>query len=256
MMPRDHGSAPPDPDHPEDKAPGRDDQLPFDLSHRPARDRDAFCVSPSNEAAVAMIDAWPRGWTMPWALLCGPAGAGKTHLAHVWATRAGAVVRSVADLTVAAVPRLVAGGPLVLELGDPPLRDQPALFHLINLVREQGGALLLTARSHPAGWGLERADLASRLRAMPMVELGAPDDDTLRAVLAKLFQDRQIAIDPGVIDYLTLRMERSFARAQALVERLDRLALVRKRPVTTRLALEVLAEFDGTDPQGPESLAP
>ncbi len=152
-------------------------------------------------------------------------------------------------LTVEAVPDLLKPGALALELGDGPVSEEAALFHLINLAREQGAALLLTARSHPAAWSFERADLKSRLRAMPSTELAAPDDAVLAELLAKLFRDRQITVAPGVIDYLTVRMERSFLTAQALVAWLDRTALVRKKPITTRLAMEILTRFEETHEQ-------
>ena len=119
--------------------------------------------------------------------------------------------------------------------------NERALFHLINLVREEEAYLLITARTPPGRWAVALPDLASRLRAIPAVMLTAPDDALLRAVLVKLFADRQLAVDEALIAYLVTRIERSFAAARAAVERLDREALRRKRPVTRALAAEVLA---------------
>ncbi len=226
---------------------GRPGQIPLALPVRSAWDRDSFQVSEANEAALALVDRWPD-WTAPWALVSGPAGAGKSHLAHIWAARVraaqGGTVRVIdgRDLTVEQVPDLLHDTDLALELGEPPVCDEPALFHLINLTKEWGRSLLVTARSHPGDWPLERADLTSRLRAMPCAAVTAPGDAMLEALLVKLFRDRQVVVKPQVIKTLTLRMERSFDAALALVDELDRLALARRGPITARMALEVVGE--------------
>ncbi len=126
---------------------------------------------------------------------------------------------------------------------DAPARlDERALFHLLNLMRQQESYVLITAQSAPANWRIELPDLASRLRAVPAVELNAPDDALLRAVLVKLFADRQLGVDENLIGYLASRIERSFAGARAAVEELDREALRQKRPVTRALAAELLSQ--------------
>jgi chromosomal replication initiation ATPase DnaA len=73
-----------------------------------------------------------------------------------------------------------------------------------------------------------------------VVAMTPPDDTLLRAVLVKLFSDRQVAVDEGLIGYLATRIERSFAAARAVVARLDREAMRQKRPLTRALAAELL----------------
>jgi chromosomal replication initiation ATPase DnaA len=119
------------------------------------------------------------------------------------------------------------------------------LLHLINAAKERGTSLLLTARTPPAAWTVPLADLRSRLRAMATVEIAAPDDGLLAAVLVKLFGDRQLRIDEGLIAYLLPRMERSFAAAKTLVAALDAASLQQGRPVTAALARAVLDTSTG-----------
>ena len=85
-------------------------------------------------------------------------------------------------------------------------------------------------------------DLDSRLRALPHVEIGPPDDDLLAMVMAKQFSDRQIKVSPEVLDYLVGRMERSFEAARHMVETLDQAALSQGRAVTVPLARQVLGK--------------
>ncbi len=113
--------------------------------------------------------------------------------------------------------------------------DERALFHLINHAREERAFVLMTARSAPAAWHIAVPDLASRLRVLPVIELAAPDDALLRAIIVKLFADRQLAVDESLVAYLATRIERSFAGAQKAVEALDREALRLQRPVTRAL---------------------
>jgi chromosomal replication initiation ATPase DnaA len=137
------------------------------------------------------------------------------------------------------VPAALATGALVLENLAEGRFDEPLLFHLLNLVREERAFMLITARSAPASWRIGVPDLASRLRALPAVVLAAPDDALFRAVLVKLFADRQLAVDESLVGYLATRIERSFAAARAAVDALDREALGRKRPVNRALAAEL-----------------
>ena len=232
------------------------EQLSFDLPRRTARGRADFFVSPANAMAVALIDA-PDSWPGGRLVLTGPAGAGKTHLAHVWAARSGARILAATELTEEGVPEL-ARGPVAVE--DVPViaghgPAQAALFHLLNLVQAEGHALLLTGRKAPKLWGLAPADLQSRIEGAQHVELAPPDDALLAAVLAKLFADRQIAPRPDVIPYLLRRMERSFAAAADIVERLDQLALAEGRSISRALAARLLGDrgrdrspHDGQDP--------
>jgi chromosomal replication initiation ATPase DnaA len=219
-------------------------QLSFDLPAKSALGRDDFFVSPANALAVAMIDA-TISWSNRKLALSGPAGSGKTHLAHVWAAQTGAVIVAARDLGDDDVPRL-ASGPVVIEDVPQIARDtaaQNALFHLHNLVLAEGHALLLTGQGAPNLWGLSLPDLQSRVEAANHVALPAPDDALLAAVLAKLFDDRQITPKPNVIPYLVDHMDRSFEAAAAIVDRLDRMSLSESRTMSRPLAVRLIAEL-------------
>jgi len=222
-------------------------QLTFDLPSVPALGREDFFVSPANARAVAALDDW-RAWPLRKLALCGPAGAGKTHMAHVFAAATGAVILPATALPGADIPAL-AGAPVVIEdvpglAGDD--AAQAALFHLHNLSWAEGGTLLLTGVEAPARWPLTLPDLASRMQAADVAVIEAPDDDLLAAVVAKLFADRQLSVAAEVISYLTLRMDRSFAAARDVVARLDALSLAEKRPITKPLAARVLDNAGGS----------
>jgi chromosomal replication initiation ATPase DnaA len=214
-------------------------QLALALDHAESFSREDFLSAPCNAAALALIERWPD-WSSPALLLLGPEGSGKSHLAGIWAANSGARFLAARALAPVLVPTALATGALVVEDLAPGEFDERALFHLLNLAREERAFVLLTARNAPAGWRLAIADLASRLKALPVAALTAPDDALLRAVLVKLFADRQLAVDESLVGYLAKRIERSLAAARKTVAALDQEAMRQKRPLTRALAVEML----------------
>jgi DnaA regulatory inactivator Hda len=224
-------------------------QLPLDLRHRTALGKADFVVAEGNRDAVAWLDRWPD-WPASALVIYGPAGCGKSHLVAVWRAQSEARTLSAAELTSEAVAPLIEGrGHLALDDAENSVAAggeiaETALFHLYNALKARGDTMLLTARTPPARWAIALADLASRLGALPAIAVAQPDDELMAAVLAKLFADRQLAVDRRVIDYIAARMERSFASARQLVDVLDREALARQRRITRPLAAELLERLE------------
>ena len=213
-------------------------QLALALPHAESLTRDNFLEGPANAQALALIDAWPD-WPNRVMMLVGPEGSGKSHLASIWAAEAGA--RSVAahTLTPDNIPGELATGALVVDDLDPAAFDERALFHLLNLAREDEAYVLMTGRALPSAFPVELRDLRSRLRAVPVITLTPPDDQLFRALIVKFCADRQMTVDESLVSYLSTRIERSFAAARRTVEMLDEEALRLRRPVTRALAAEL-----------------
>lgn len=221
-------------------------QLTLDLPVATQLDAEDFLVGPANTDAFTMVESWPA-WPDKLLCLTGPEGSGKTHLAAIWAARSGAVTIAARDVHADNIETLSAADALVLEDADPGPVDEHALFHLLNAMRGKGAWLLITARRAPDAWGLVVPDLLSRLRLAPMVTIAPPDDALLRAVLVKLFHDRQLIVDAPLVEVLCKHMERSLANALRLVEALDREALSLNKRITRALALSILSRLEGTD---------
>jgi chromosomal replication initiation ATPase DnaA len=216
-------------------------QLAFALPHAESFTRDDFLEGPANAAGLALVDRWPD-WPNRVMLLIGPEGSGKSHLAAIWAEQSGARTTSAHALTLAEVPGALATGALVIEDLTTADIDERGLFHLLNLAREDGAFVLMTARA--ASTEVELRDLRSRLRAVPTVQLQPPDDHLFRALIVKFCADRQLAVDESVVSYLASHIERSYAALRRAVGLLDSEALRLGRPVTRALAAEL---FRGKD---------
>jgi len=220
-------------------------QLTLDLGlPAPTYARRDFMVAPGNREALAWIDRWPD-WPAPALALAGPPGCGKTHLAHIWAERSGAVIHNGTSLEgkgIAELSELAAASPAIV-MDDAERAPERGLLHLYNLMRERQGQLLLTSGSPPARWRIALPDLASRLRAAPAVEIAPPDDELLGSIILKQLADRQLHAGAGVVHYLVSHMERSGEAARRLVAALDHRALAERREIDRRLAADVLAEL-------------
>ncbi|HEY8163524.1 MAG: hypothetical protein ACR650_13485 [Methylocystis sp.] len=222
---------------------GKPTQLPLELPLEPRFGREDFLAASSNEAALAMVERWPD-WPDRILTLIGPPGSGKSHLLAIFAERSRALRAK--SGTVPALETLVAAAPEAVTVDDiDRVEDETALFHLLNFAIEHRIYVLMSAQRQSTAAEVRLPDLLSRLRRAPMVEIGVPDDDLMRAVLEKLFRDRQLIVEPPALAYVALRLERSLDSARAFVAALDREALAQRRPVTRALAAQVMEAFAG-----------
>ncbi|MDB5573430.1 MAG: chromosomal replication initiator DnaA [Tardiphaga sp.] len=214
-------------------------QLAFTLPHAESLSRDNFLEGPANASALHLIESWPD-WPNRVMMLSGPEGSGKSHLAAIWAEASGARSTMAHALSAPDVPGALATAAVVIEDVNAGGFDERALFHLLNMAREDNCFVLMTSRLPPAAMEIELRDLRSRLRAVPVVPLTPPDDALFRALIVKFSADRQMSIDDSVVNYLATRIERSSVAARHAVEMLDTEALRLGRPVTRALAVELL----------------
>ncbi len=217
-------------------------QLAFDWPHAPSFARDDFLSAPSNREALRAIELWPN-WASRMLVLVGPEGAGKSHLGTIWANTAGAITLDGAELGEESLKTCGEASALLIDDADRAVAAEAQLFHLINAALQQNVWLLLTSRAAPDAWGLNTPDLLSRLRLAPVVRLAAPDIELTEAVLFKLFSDRQLQVEPHVVAFIAMRIDRSLGVAREIVAALDREGLTRGRRVTRGMASDVLRDM-------------
>jgi chromosomal replication initiation ATPase DnaA len=190
-----------------------DRQFALRFAHVPTYGPD-FLAASSNAEALTWLDRasdWPQHRLAVW----GEPGCGKSHLLHLWSRRSGA--------------RVVSGPALedvepqaALAIDDADRSPGLALLHTLNAAAEAGLPVLIAGRLPPARWQASPADLASRLRAVIAVEIRAPEDSLLKALLARLLAERQLAIPETLQDWILLRLPRTPAAIRAAAEQIDR----------------------------------
>jgi len=217
-------------------------QLTFRWPHSPSFAREDFLPAPSNVDALTAIEQWPN-WASRMLMLVGPEGAGKSHLGAIWARTAGAVTVGGQRWDEQNLKACDQAEAVLIDEADGATCAEALFFHLINTAMQNNAWLLLTSRTAPDAWGLTTPDLLSRLRLAPVVRLAAPDTELTEAVLFKLFSDRQLQVEPHVIAYIALRIERSLGAARELVAMLDNEALTQGRRITRTMASDALREI-------------
>lgn len=206
-------------------------QLSLGLSYRKAYNLDDFMVAPCNVDAVTWLDLYPN-WPAHAMVILGPSGSGKTHLAHIFSKN----VIDGADLTDTNFPEHI--DKIVVENIDR-LANEAALFHLYNWTKEQGIGLLMTAVQMP---DIKLPDLKSRLYLAPKIQILPPDDDLIYAVLMKAFFERNILVDPSVLEYAVKQIERSFPAVHRLIDTVDKVSLEKGRRITIPIVKEALRQ--------------
>lgn len=225
-------------------------QVAFNFSLEAPLDAEDFIRSPANEEAARWLEVWPNAMpggnsiaTLPFShafMLCGASGSGKTHLATIWQKRVGALVVAPKDIYKVPAATLVAQSRYLIVEECQRIHDETAFFHFFNGVREAGGYVLFTSKKHPMDMRIRLSDLRSRLYAIPVVELHVPDEELVRSLVMKHFTDKQLRVDIEVVDFIAMRVDRSYEAVKAVVEQLDTAALHAQCAITIPFVRRVL----------------
>lgn len=197
--------------------------LPLDWSAGGANDG-PLIVGTSNADAVRYL-RHVATWPVRTAVLTGPRGSGRSLIGRLFARESGG--------------RVIDGHASVSE---------EEIFHAWNAAQASGTPLLIIAEAPPSEWAIALPDLASRLRAVPVLTIGEPDDCLARDLIDALFAQRGMAISPDVAAYVVPRMERSYAMIHRVVAALDAASLEKGRAISIRLTRETLLSQGLIDP--------
>lgn len=196
-----------------------------------------------SNAAALRIAGNPEGWATPVLCITGPAKCGLSFLAAAWAARFGGEVLTAAELAKAGRRGLDALAGRHVAVDDADLaagKHEEALLSLINLVAAGGGRLLLTSHRAPSQWRTASADLKSRLNALPVGEIGQPDDAAVRARLEIAAARRYLRLAPETLNYLVPRLELAYEAVENFMDRLSEAVSDHDRAPSLPLARRVL----------------
>lgn len=203
------------------------------------RSPETLVVTEANRDAARLLTEW-RSWPNGALALCGPRGAGKTHLALAWAVESGArqVSPTATPDDAAAIFHEAEGRLFIDDLSG--ARDEGMLWRVLDLARTQGGAALLVSTHAPAGWHVAIPDLRSRLNALAVARLGEPDEALMEVVLRRVCREQFIQLSDDAARYLARRLPRTFAAAHRMAAAIDAGLTRGARPISRRAAEKAL----------------
>lgn len=220
-------------------------QYHLPLPRSEAMSLEDFLPSSANEEAVRWcLQTPPQGWPSHVLVLCGPSGSGKTHLLSIWAEQYQAEsftvgdprLSQIVDCSSAALAYVVDDADQAV--GNP--AHEEWLQHFYNATKALNRPVLITAKTPPTQWGLSLRDIETRLKSCACASLHEPDDELTRGLLLKLFRDRQLMVEAGVVEYLAQRVERTGTAIGALVSKLDEASLETGRKISIPFAQKFL----------------
>lgn len=204
-----------------------------------------------NGEALAHAHAVARGEARGATWICGPQGAGKSHLLQAICAAAAARGRA-GYLPLAQLAPLGAGvldglaqlqclciDDLERVAGDSAW--ERGLFATLRELEEAGGALVVAAREPPAllPWAL--ADLGSRFTAGAVFALRALDEAEQHAALELRARLRGLELPEETWQWLRRRYPRDMQRLYQLLDTLDEAALAAQRRLTVPFIRDVLS---------------
>ncbi len=192
--------------------------LPLDIDS--VHEDTGYLVTDCNLQTHQQLEQWGR-WPNGTAILIGSHGAGKQAMARKFASQSGG--RYVADAHSVA---------------------DDELFHLWNQSQSDKQPLLLMSNRDVPLWEVRLPDLKSRLAASILIEIGSPDEEMIIGLFQKYFTLRGLSISEDALSYLGKRMERSYQNVQLLAQKMNVLAIERKRPITRAIAKAALAQHE------------
>ena len=205
-------------------------QLPLPLSWSFSKDVKDFIVSDCNRYAFEWLEKWPLKIHSQIVCLVGETGAGKTHLAHIWADKMEAKWFRNVDIgyeTISNEFEQISNKFFVLDDADE-VTDEFLLFYLFNVIKSSEAYLLLTAKSYPNTWKFSLEDIRSRLATVDIVQINKPNDATISLIISKMLFQRGLMASDDVITFIANRIERSYSSISYWLNRIDTSLIDRK----------------------------
>ena len=217
-------------------------QLYFEMPNKKALGIEDYIITESNNFAFDLIVKMAKG-EISFGLISGPPYSGKTHLSKILIKNARNYKTLYFDRDYQnLLNRFEDSDFFILENIDNVKHDkfEEKLFHIINLAKENNKKLLMTSRKPISEIDLNLEDLKSRLNSILEAKIKEPDDQLMELLLIKIFNDKQLKINPNIIDFLVSRLERSYESINLFIEKIDKFSLEKGKKITIPLINDLL----------------
>ena len=215
-------------------------QLLINFNLKKDYDEQDFYVSSSNKYAFNIINEWPK-WLKRTVNLYGEQYSGKSHLSKIFETKTTCLNIESINFTNEILLKFKTKQALIIENFNFNIPEK-LLYSLINIVEQENKYLLITSLKPINKFDFKLKDLNSRINNCLFVEIGAPDDELIYALIVKNFSDRQINIDKKIIEYIIKRINRSYKDIFLFIYKVDQLSLQKGKPINLSIIKKILKQ--------------
>ena len=215
-------------------------QLLINFNLKKDYDERDFYVSSSNKYAFNIINGWPK-WLKKTVNLYGEQYSGKSYLSKIFETKTTCLNIESINFTNEILLKFKTKQALIIENFNYNIPEK-LLYSLINIVEQENKYLLITSLKPLNKFDFKLKDLNSRINNCLCVEIGAPDDELIYALIVKNFSDRQINIDKKIIEYIIKRINRSYKDIFLFIYKVDQLSLQKGKPINLSIIKKILKQ--------------
>ena len=212
-------------------------QLYFDMPDKTALGIEDYIITDSNSFAFNLISKMIKSEINQGAI-SGPSFSGKTHLSKILIKNIGKNETLYIDGDYNDIIDKVGSSKLIVIENIDKVKEESSeedLFHIINFTKENDKKLLVTSGKSISSIEFKLEDLKSRLNAIIEAKIMQPDDELMKLLLIKIFNDKQLLINPNIIAFLMSRLERSYISINDFIERIDKFSLEKGKKITIAL---------------------
>ena len=215
------------------------DQLTFQFPFSKKYFEQDFFVSTNNFSAFKLIESWPN-WPGKWLNIFGENGSGKTHLSKILEKKYKKTklidARNVSNKIIEDLNILDC---LIIDNFENNI-DEDLFYSILNQSKLLENYILINSRVSINKNNFILKDLISRVKSFIFIGIELPTDDLLKVFISKILSDKQISINPKLLNFIINNVERSYEKMFKFLKELDELSLSTGKSININLIKKVL----------------
>ena len=215
------------------------DQLIFKFPFSKKYYEQDFFVSSNNFSAYKLVESWPA-WPGKWLNIFGASGSGKTHLAKILEKKIDKVkiinAKNINDETAKDMNKIDC---LIIDSFENNVEEK-LLYSILNQSKQFEKFVLINSINSLKENKFKLIDLKSRINSFLYIGIELPNDELLKVIISKNLSDKQISINPKILDFIINNVERSYEKMFKFLKELDELSLSTGKSININLIKKVL----------------
>ncbi len=215
------------------------DQLIFKFPFSKKYFEQDFFVSKNNFSAYKLIEGWPN-WPGKWLNIFGNSGSGKTHLAKILEKK---IIKTKLieskNINNNLIKEIEKFECLIIDNFKNDIEEK-LFYSILNQSKQLDKYVLINSIMPLKNTKFNLEDLKSRVNSFIYIGIDLPTDDLLKVIISKTLSDKQISINPKILDYIINNVERSYEKMFKFLKDLDELSLSTGKSININLIKKVL----------------